>query len=46
MQEAIDFAVRGKVRAMIETTELENINEVFKRMEEGKINGRIVLTLE
>ena len=46
MQEAIDFAVRGKVRAMIETTALDNINEVFKRMEEGKINGRVVLTIE
>ncbi|SOB94046.1 propanol-preferring alcohol dehydrogenase [Ureibacillus xyleni] len=45
MQEAIDFAVRGKVRAMIETTELDNINEVFKRMEEGKINGRVVLKI-
>ncbi|RUL55113.1 MULTISPECIES: alcohol dehydrogenase AdhP [Lysinibacillus] len=45
MQEAIDFAARGKVRAIIETAELDNINDVFKRMEEGKINGRIVLTL-
>lgn len=45
MQEALDFAARGKVRAIIETAKLEDINEVFEKMEEGKINGRIVLTL-
>lgn len=46
MQEALDFAARGKVKAIIETQPLEKINEVFERMEKGDINGRIVLTLK
>lgn len=46
MQEALDFAARGKVRPIVETAELEEINEVFERMEKGKINGRIVLKLK
>ncbi|MED4969113.1 alcohol dehydrogenase AdhP [Parageobacillus toebii] len=45
MQEALDFAARGKVRPIVETAPLEQINEVFDRMEKGKINGRIVLTI-
>ncbi|MBA4602517.1 alcohol dehydrogenase AdhP [Thermoactinomyces mirandus] len=46
LQEALDFAARGKVKTIIETQPLENINEVFERMKKGQINGRIVLTLE
>ncbi|RNB86469.1 alcohol dehydrogenase AdhP [Brevibacillus panacihumi] len=46
MQEALDFAARGKVKAIIETQPLEKINEVFERMEKGQINGRVVLTLD
>ncbi|KHD86583.1 alcohol dehydrogenase AdhP [Heyndrickxia ginsengihumi] len=46
MQEALDFAARGKVRAQIETAPLEAINDVFEKMESGKINGRIVLTMD
>ncbi|MEB3103670.1 alcohol dehydrogenase AdhP [Ferviditalea candida] len=46
MQEALDFAARGKVKAIIETQPLEKINEVFERMEKGQINGRVVLTLK
>lgn len=46
MQEALDFAARGKVKAIIETQPLEKINEVFERMEKGQINGRVVLTME
>lgn len=45
MQEAIDFAVRGKVRAIIETAPMEEINEVFDRMVKGEINGRVVLKM-
>lgn len=43
MKEALDFAARGKVKAIIETHPLENINEIFERMEKGNINGRIVI---
>ncbi len=46
LQEALEFAARGKVKAIIETQPLEKINEVFDRMEKGQINGRVVLTLE
>ncbi|ALS23307.1 MULTISPECIES: alcohol dehydrogenase AdhP [Paenibacillus] len=46
MQEALDFAARGKVKAIIETQPLEKINEIFERMEKGNINGRIVLTFK
>ncbi|GAJ38420.1 putative Zn-dependent alcohol dehydrogenasev [Parageobacillus caldoxylosilyticus NBRC 107762] len=45
MQEALDFAAKGKVRPIVETAPLEKINEVFERMEKGKINGRVVLTI-
>ncbi|MDQ0162897.1 alcohol dehydrogenase AdhP [Bacillus alveayuensis] len=46
MQEALDFAARGKVRPIVETAALEDINDVFHRMEKGQINGRIVLNLK
>lgn len=45
MQEAIEFAVQGKVKTNIETAPLDSINEVFDKMEKGQINGRIVLTV-
>jgi propanol-preferring alcohol dehydrogenase len=43
MKEALDFAARGKVKAQIETAPLSEINNIFGKMELGKINGRIVL---
>ena len=43
MKEALDFAARGKVKAQIETAPLSEINNIFGKMEQGKINGRIVL---
>lgn len=43
MQEALQFAADGKVRAIVSTAKLDDINEVFERMEQGKINGRVVL---
>lgn len=46
LQEALEFAARGKVKTIIETQPLENINHVFERMIKGQINGRVVLTLE
>lgn len=45
MQEALDFAARGKIKTIIETVELEQINDVFDKMEKGLINGRIVLKM-
>ena len=45
MQEAIQFAVEGKVKATVHAAKLEDINDVFGRMEKGEIDGRIVLEI-
>lgn len=45
IKEALDFATRGKVKAQVETEPLSEINSVFDKMTQGKINGRMVLTL-
>lgn len=43
LQEAINFAEDEKVHAHITPAKLEDINDVFKKMKEGKIDGRMVL---
>ncbi|SIN74058.1 alcohol dehydrogenase, propanol-preferring [Singulisphaera sp. GP187] len=43
LKEALGFAGEGKVKATITTDKLENINDVFDRMRNGQIEGRIVL---
>lgn len=45
LQESLDFAAQGKVEATVSTDRLENINDVFRRMHEGHIEGRVVLDL-
>jgi len=45
LSEALSFASEGLVHANIATEKLENINDIFHRMHEGKIDGRIVLDL-
>jgi len=45
MQEAIQFAVEGKVKATVHAAKLEDINNVFDRMKQGEIDGRIVLEI-
>jgi propanol-preferring alcohol dehydrogenase len=45
LQESLDFAAQGKVRATVSTDRLENINGVFARMREGAIEGRVVLEM-
>jgi alcohol dehydrogenase, propanol-preferring len=45
LQEALDFANDGKVKATVEVEKLGNINGVFDRMRAGKIDGRIVLNM-
>jgi propanol-preferring alcohol dehydrogenase len=44
LQEALDFAADGKVRAHIHRDRLKNINQIFSSLREGKVDGRIVLT--
>lgn len=41
--EAIAFAAAGAVKANVSVEPLEKINQVFERMEQGRIEGRIVL---
>jgi len=45
LQEALDFAARGQVKATVSTEKLEHINDVFARMHKGQIQGRVVLDL-
>jgi propanol-preferring alcohol dehydrogenase len=45
LQEALDFASAGKVKATVRTDKLENINGVFDRMRRGEIEGRVVLDI-
>lgn len=45
LQEAIQFAVDGKVKANITTAPLEQVNEVFEDMKQGQIDGRVVLDI-
>ncbi len=45
LEESLQFAGEGKVKSHFTWDRLENINKVFARMEEGAIDGRIVLDL-
>ena len=45
LQESIDFAARGKVKATIHKAKLEDVNDVFAQMHKGAIEGRIVLEI-
>ena len=45
LEEALQFAAEGKVKATIEKQPLSSINETFDRLKKGKVNGRIVLDL-
>jgi propanol-preferring alcohol dehydrogenase len=46
LEEALAFAAAGQVKATIETLPLESINDIFKRLKKGKVNGRVVLDLQ
>ena len=45
LEESLQFAGEGKVASHFSWDKLENINDIFKRMEKGQIDGRIVLDL-
>lgn len=45
LQEAIQFAVDGKVKATVTPSKLEDINDVFDKMKKGQIEGRVVLEI-
>jgi propanol-preferring alcohol dehydrogenase len=43
MAETLAFAAEGKVKADIELQPLSAINDIFNRLEHGKVAGRVVL---
>jgi propanol-preferring alcohol dehydrogenase len=43
LDEAIAFAVEGKVRSQIKTAPLSDINKIFADLKAGKVEGRMVL---
>lgn len=45
MQEALQFAAEGKVKAIIETQPLGEINSVFDRLRRGDVQGRVVVEM-
>lgn len=45
LKEALAFAAEGKVKAAIETTTLDDVNNVLERLRKGKVNGRVVLKI-
>ena len=46
LQESLDFAGDGKVKATVSTAKLEDVNDIFAKMHKGQIDGRIVLDME
>jgi propanol-preferring alcohol dehydrogenase len=46
LDEAIAFAVDGKVKAEFTRAPLADINAIFERMKQGKIDGRVVLDFQ
>ena len=45
LAEAIAFAAEGKVHAHIHTARLDDINRIFTDLKQGKVDGRMVMTL-
>jgi propanol-preferring alcohol dehydrogenase len=43
MAEALDFFARGLIHPTVQSARLDDINEVFGRMERGQIDGRVVI---
>lgn len=43
MVEALDFFARGLIRPTVEAAGLDDINDVFARMQRGQIDGRVVV---
>lgn len=43
--ETLEFAARGVIKAHFRTEKMEALTSVFKEMEEGKLQGRVVIDL-
>jgi alcohol dehydrogenase, propanol-preferring len=46
LQQALRCAAEGNVKATIETVPMESVNDVFARMKEGTVQGRVVLSIK
>ncbi|MBF4806417.1 MAG: zinc-binding dehydrogenase, partial [Pseudoleptotrichia goodfellowii] len=46
LEEAFQFGAEGKVVPVVQKRALEDAPEIFKEMEEGKIQGRMVLDMK
>lgn len=44
--ETLDLASRGLIKTHFKTESMENLTDIFQRMEKGEIQGRIVLDLQ
>lgn len=44
MRAVLELAAAGKLRCLVESQPLAQVNAVFERMRRGQINGRVVLT--
>lgn len=45
MAECLEFFARGKINPTFTTRPMAEINEIFAEMEEGKIDGRVVMAM-
>jgi len=45
LEESLKFAAEGKVKSHYSVDKLENINDIFDRMEKGQIEGRVVMEM-
>ena len=45
LAEAIEFAAHGKVKTHIHKARLEDVNTIFRDLQAGKVDGRMVMTL-
>ena len=45
LEEAFQFGAEGKVVPLVETRSLDEVNDIFEEMEQGKIRGRMVVDL-
>jgi len=45
LKEALAFAAQHKVKATIKIDKLENINQIFKELQMGQVEGRVVVDL-
>jgi len=46
LNECLQFAADGKVKAIVEVKSMSDINEIFNDMAQGEITGRIVLSMD